>query len=52
MHLEIFKQRQEDRQRQLEDLRDGRYAILGQGDTEVLLDGVDEHCVVAEHRAR
>lgn len=45
MGLEVGQQREEDGERKLEDLGDGRHAVLGKRHTQVLLDGVDEHLV-------
>lgn len=49
--LEVGEQREEDGQRELEDLRHGGDSVLGQRHAQVLLDGVHEHLVSPEHRA-
>lgn len=52
LHLEVRlkmrEQSEENGERELEDLRHGGDAILGQGHTQVLLDGVYEHLVGLE----
>lgn len=48
MRLEVGEQSEEDGEREFEDLRHGGDAVLGQGHTQVLLDGVDEHLVSLE----
>ena len=49
--LEVGQQREEDGQRQLEDLGHRGDAVLGQRHAQVLLDGVDEHLVGLEDGA-
>ena len=49
--FEVRQQRQEDGERQLEHVGDGRNAVLRESDTQVLFDCIDKHLVGAEHRA-
>ena len=49
MLLEVGQESEEDGQRQLKDLWHRADPILGQGYTQVLFDGIDEHVVGAEH---
>lgn len=52
MGFEVGQQREEDGERQLEDLGDGRDAVLGERHAQILLDGVDEHLVGLENGPR
>ena len=52
MLFEVGEEREEDCERQLEDIGDGGDAVLGERHAQVLLDGVDEHLIGAEDGAR
>lgn len=47
--LEVGKEREEDGERELKDLRHRGDSVLGQGHTQVLLDGVNEHFIGLEN---
>lgn len=49
VNLEVGQQGEEDGQRELKHLGHGGDAVFGQCHAQVLLDGVDEHLVGAEH---
>ena len=51
MLLEVGQQSEENGQWQLKHLRNRRHTILGQGHTQVLFDGIDEHVICSEHLA-
>lgn len=43
--LEVGQESEEDGERQLKDLRHRGHSVFGQGHTQVLFDGVDEHFI-------
>lgn len=49
VRLEVGEQSEENGERQFEDLRHRGDSVLGQGHTQVLLDGVDEHLISLEN---
>lgn len=52
MHFELVEQSEKYRQRQFENLRVRRNAVLRQSYAKILLDGFDEHDVVPEDGTR